>query len=160
MINRRPLTWRARRRPQILLPEFLGAASSSGAPRLLELAQLDPPDLSGNGLRQRRELQTPDALVGRAARAYVLEDGARSLGVGPRSRRECDEGLRHREAQRIRTRYHGGFCDRVVLDEDTLELEGADAVVGGLEDIVHPADVREVALRIARGHIPGVVVAV
>src|SRR6266513_5421154 len=47
-----------------------------------------------------------------------------------------------------------------MLDQHALELERADAVVGGFEDIVHAAHVSQVAFRIARRHIPGVVVAV
>src|SRR5262249_2335890 len=40
-----------------------------------------------------------------------------------------------------------------------LQLEGADAVIGCLEDVVCPADIGVIAIRIALRGIPGMVVA-
>src|SRR4029077_1356481 len=45
-------------------------------------------------------------------------------------------------------------------DEYALELERADAVVGGLEHIVHAPDVSEIALKVTPGDIAAVIVAI
>ena len=70
-----------------------------------------------------------------------------------------DIGLGHRGAHRVGARHDGRLAHRRVLDQHALQLEGADAVVGGLEDIVGPAHVGDVALLIDAGHVAGAVVA-
>jgi hypothetical protein len=116
---------------------------------LLALAELDAADLAGDRLRQLGELEPADALVRREVDACVGEDRPRGLGVGGVSGGEGDVRLRHREAKRVGGGNDRCFRDRGVLDQDALELEGRDAVVGGLEDVVGAPDVGDDAVGVA-----------
>ena len=91
--------------------------------------------------------------------AGVQQDVVRGLDRRLDARGQDDVGLGHREPQLVRGRDDGRLDDRGVLDEDALELERADLVVGGLEDVVGATDVGEIAVLVARGDVTGVEVA-
>src|SRR5207245_9145883 len=55
-------------------------------------------------------------------------------------------------------RHHGGFRDPLVLDQDALQLERADPIVGGFEDVVGAADKGEIAVVIDEHHVAAAVV--
>src|SRR5512137_155329 len=145
---------------ELLLPELERAALVPGPPLLLEGAQLHAPDLPRDGLRQVRELDAAYPLVRGEAPPDELEDVARQLPGGLRPGLEDEEGLGHVALHRVGARDHRRLGHRPVLDEGALQLEGADAVVGALEDVVGPADVGDVAVRVPHRDVAGVVVAV
>ncbi len=124
---------------------------------LLGLAQLDPADLAGDGLRQVVDLEPPHALEGREPLAQVAEDREHRLAVSLDPLRQHQVCLGHGEPHRIRRRHHRGLDHRLVLDQHALELEGRDAVVGRLEHVVGAADVDEGALGVPRRHVAGAV---
>src|SRR5690348_17444014 len=64
-------------------------------------------------------------------------DAARGLGAPLDARAQDDEGLRHREAQRVGARNHGGLGHEVVLEERALELERSEEHTSELQSPVH-----------------------
>ena len=86
-------------------------------------------------------------------RPDMPEDGARRLRGGLPARRQGHIGFGNREPDRVRTGHDGGFRDCLVLDQDALELEGADPIVRRLEHVVGAADEGDVALGVASGDI-------
>src|SRR3954467_7080153 len=125
----------------------------------LPLPQLDPADLAGDRLGQLVELDLADPQEWREVLACVPQDLQRRLPGRLVARRQRDVGLRDGRAQRIGHRDDGRLGDRWVLDEHALQLEWANLVVAGLEDVVGAPDVSDVALGVAARDVAGVVVA-
>src|SRR6476659_9144051 len=70
---------RGTRSGHLVLEELQRRALAACAALLLDGAQLDAADLAGHGLRQRRELEAPDAFVRRQRVPREGEDLAREL---------------------------------------------------------------------------------
>lgn len=87
------------------------------------------------------------------------EEGLRGPLVRLPARREDDIRLGDGETQRVGGGDDGRLGDGLVLQQGALQLEGTDLVVGGLEDVVGPADVREVPVRVPGADVAGAVVA-
>src|SRR5674476_1281649 len=128
----------------------------------LALTQLDATDLAVDRLRQLvDELDDPHPLVGAEPLTCVLEDLlGRVLRVGRDVSRERHERLRHREPYGIGAGHDGDLGHVRVLQQDRLQLERRDLVVGRLEHVVGAADVRDVAVCVSGGDVASVVVAV
>ena len=62
---------------------------------------------------------------------------------------ERDEGLDELADQRVGLADHAGLGDRGMLHQRALDLERADHVAGGLDDVVGAADEPEVAVGVA-----------
>src|SRR5680860_636926 len=139
------------------LSRLVGRPGLTREPLVLSGAQLDTTNLSGDGFRQLRELDAPDPLVGRQVLARVLEDLEGGGPVRLVAGSEDDVGLRNREPQLVGGGHDGRFGNRRVLDEHALELERADLVVRGLEDVVGASDVGDVPLVVDGGDVAGVV---
>src|SRR5471030_2610457 len=96
---------------------------AGGAPCVLQRAKLYPADLARNRLRQSRELDALDALVGRKA---LLAEGEDGLGRGGRrfdAGLEHHEGLGHRKPQGIGAGNDRRLCHRRRSEEHTSELQ-------------------------------------
>ena len=90
-------------------------------------------------------------------RADVAEDRERGIAVGRMVRRQRDEGFRDREAQLVGGGDDRRFGHRGVLDQRAFELERADPVIRGFEQIVGPADIGQIAVGVAHRHVAGAV---
>ena len=99
-------------------------------------------------------------LYGASCRRAKPEDRLGQFPARLRAGHEDQIGLGHRQAQWVGAGHHGHLGHRLVLDQRALQLERADAVVGGLEHVVGATDVGDVAVGVARRHVAGVVVAV
>src|SRR6516164_7998872 len=104
---------------------------------VLQTPQLDAADFSGNRLRQfAHQFDTADALEWRKPPVQMPEYRERGfrrrLGAGYQQH----VGLRNCQPDRIRTWHDRRLGNRFMLEQDALQLERADAVVGGLEDVV------------------------
>src|SRR4051812_20104043 len=95
-------------------------------------------------LQFAHELRIERAAVLRAARARLLHLG-----------REHDVSLDQRAALRIGLGHHGGIGHGRMLDQAVLDFARADAVARGLEHVVGPALVPEIAFRVPRGQVAG-----
>ena len=73
---------------------------------------------------------------------------------------EHDGGLDHLAADLVRRGGDAAFQHVGQLHDDGFDLEGPDAVAGGLDHVVGAADIPEVAVLIPPGHVAGVVHAV
>src|SRR2546422_3881763 len=60
----------------------------------------------------------------------------------------------------VGTGHNGGLSNGRMLDQDAFKLEGTEPVIRGLEHIVRPTDVREIAVPVPTGDITGVIEAV
>ena len=87
----------------------------------------------------------------------MREDRPGDVRAGLVARDERHVGLGHGEPHRVRRRDDSRLGDGGVLDEDRLQLEGADLVVAGLEHVVGPADVGDVAVVVHGGDVARVV---
>ena len=105
-----------------------------------------------------RRTDPADPLPRREVLTRIPEDRQGRLLGGFVAGREDDVGLGDRQPHRIGSGHDGGLGDRRVLDEDRLQLERADLVVAGLEDVVGAADVGDVALAVDGRDVTGVVV--
>src|SRR5262245_37846161 len=112
----------------------------------LQLAQLDAADLAGDGLRQIEELDSAHALEWSEPLAREAQHRERHLSAWNHTRAQQQECLGYAQALIVGARHHRGFDDVGVLDQHALELERADAIVRGLEDIVGAPDEREVTI--------------
>src|SRR5262249_3117248 len=126
-------------------------------PRLLLRTELDAADLPGDRLRELRELDPADTLVWSELLASVAKDREGRLRVWLVAGGEGDVRLRDGEPDRVRRRNDRRLGDGWMLDQDALELERRDPVVGGLEDVVGAADVGDVAVLVAPGDVACVV---
>src|SRR3954447_26952729 len=124
---------------------------------LLARAQLDPADLAADRLGQLPELDLADPLEGREVLPGVLEDGERRLAGRLVPGREGDVGLGDGGPPRVRHRDDGRLGHRRVLDQHALQLERADLVVAGLEDVVRAPDVGDVPLVVPPRDVAAVV---
>src|SRR5579859_6729115 len=123
------------------------------------LTELDTAYLAGDRLRQLGELQPANTAVGRHTLATEAEDSLRSCCIWLPAGYEYHVRLRHGQADRVGRGHNGGLGHAVMLDQNTLQLKRRDAVIRRLEDIVGATDIGDKAVRIARCHIPRVVVA-
>src|SRR5699024_12172669 len=65
--------------------------------------------------------------------------------------------LRHRQPDRIRRGHHSRPRNSIVYHQHAYQLERADPIVTGLEDVARTPHIREVAIGIAPRHVTGVV---
>src|SRR5579864_1985034 len=61
-------------------------------------------------------------------------------------------------ANGVRTGHNRRFGDTVILDERTLQLKRAEAIIGAFEDVVCSTNIGKITLGIAASHIAGAVV--
>ena len=113
-------------------------------------------------LARREGLDQPVPLDHLGADEAALEVGVdraggllrgRALGDGPR----LDLVLAPRDLRADRD--GGGLGHRGVLDQHALQLERADAVVRGLEDVVGAADEGQIALVVGKHHVAAAIFA-
>src|SRR6185312_12285644 len=131
---------------KILLAELDPAQRIVAVIVLLEPSQVHAADFPGNRLGQfPDELDAPDALERRKMAVQMLEDRERGflgrLGAGDKQH----IGLRDGQPDRIGRRHHGRFRHCVMLDQNALQFERADAIVGRFEDVIGAADEGEIA---------------
>src|SRR3954471_19185095 len=106
--------------------------------------------LVGSELVLHMQLQLLHQLRVEGARV-ARRDGALFQHV----RREHDVCLDQRAALPVGFGHHRGVDDRGVLDQAVLDLARPDAVTSGLEHVVGPPLVPEIAVGIARGEVAG-----
>src|SRR5579863_609959 len=126
----------------------------------LTCAQLHAADLARDGLRELEELDPPHPLVRREPSPREAEKLEGRVARGFRSGCQRDVGLRDAEPELVGRGYDRRLGDEGVLDQHALDLERADLVVRRLEDVVGPADERDVAVVVSPRHVAAVVVAV
>ena len=112
--------------------------------------------LAGGRHRQRvDEFDLLRVLVGRQLPAHMLLQRTHQGVVAHLPWRQHDISLDHRAAVGIGLGHHHGIGHRRVLDEAILDLARADAVAGGLEDVVAAALVPEVAVVVHHRGVAG-----
>ena len=129
------------------------AASSSSRPRS-STRRILPEIVFG----QLGELDPADPLPRREVLAGIPQDRDRRLLGGLMPRRSTMYALGTARRTGSGRRHDGGLGDGQVLDEHRLQLERADLVVAGLEDVVGTADVRDVASLSTMHDVTGVVI--
>ena len=98
---------------------------------MLQPAQLHAADFAGDRLRQfGHQFDPPDALERCEPRVQVLEDRQRGCRRPRHPRHQQHIGLGDREANRIGAGNDRGLRDRFMLEQDALQFERTDAVVG------------------------------
>src|SRR5581483_12284862 len=119
--------------------------------------QLYSPDFARDRLWQIDKLQPAHALVWRQHLTAVLEDRESSLARRLAACAQCDKGLYQSVPNGIGRGNHGALHYILVLNQRAFNLKRANAVVGGLKDIIGSANKGEIAFRIALHHIAGAI---
>src|ERR1035437_2107640 len=134
-----------------------GVAGGGSVNLFLTTTKLNPANLARDGLGQLGELDTTNSFVCREVLARVGQDRLGGLCCRFVAGGQNDIRLRHGKAGGIRRGHDGRLGYRRVLDQHRLELERADPVVRGLEHVIGPSHIRDVAARIPGGDITGVI---
>src|SRR5690242_14762265 len=92
-------------------------------------AELCPPDLTGNGLRQLSELDPAHALVWCTLTTHELEQRPRRLGILRPSRSQQDVRLGHEAAHAVGEGHHRRLRHGRMFEQQALQLERRDPVV-------------------------------
>ncbi len=96
----------------------------AGSPPDLEITQLHPPDLSGDGLGQLCLLDPAHPLESGHRVPAVLKDGGGRLPAPLRIPGQRHESFGDGEPQGVRRGNDGGLGDRRMLHQHRLQLEG------------------------------------
>ena len=98
-------------------------------------------------------------LLGRHGRAEplarVAEELQASASLGAEARLQRDESLHRFADDRVGLADDAGLGDRGVLHQRALDLERADQMAGGLDDVVGAPDEPEVAVGVALRQVAG-----
>src|SRR5215210_3048439 len=127
----------------------------------LALTQFDAPDLAARGLWELAdELDAPGILVrgglGLAKVRYLPREPIRRFVVLA----DNDVRFDHAPAVLVRRGHYRALDDRLVLDEDALDLEGPDAVAGREDHVVRAPHEPQVSVLVPVRPVAGEVVAV
>ncbi len=145
------------RRRKNHLPRIRAQAFAGFKVFRLSPPQLDAADFAGDRFRQFGEFEPAYPLERRErVRQWRKIDSAVSRsGVWPGA--SATKRLRHRKPQRVGRRHHGGLGHCRVLDQYALELERADAIVGGFKDVIGAADIGQVAVVVDARDVAGAI---